>query len=81
MQHPELVELDTLADLVVAYPGPLRWRKGRIVKGGELIGTEPLLFGGGGGVVAVDVDDHCAVSRSSRARLISCSSRAPPVSW
>ena len=58
MQYPELVELDTLADLVVAYPGPRRRRKGRIIEGGELIGAEPLLFGGCGGVVAVDVDDH-----------------------
>ena len=31
---------------------------GRIIECGELIGAEPLLFGGCGGVVAVDVDDH-----------------------
>jgi hypothetical protein len=36
----------------------VRRLKGRILQRGELIGTETLLFGRGGGVVAVDVDDH-----------------------
>jgi len=57
-QYSELVELDALADLVVGYMGPVRRRKRRVIQHGELIGAEPLLFGGCGGVVAVDINDH-----------------------
>jgi hypothetical protein len=57
-QYPELVELDAFPDLVVGYLRLRRRRKRRIIECGQLIDAEPLLFGGCGGVVAVDVDDH-----------------------